>query len=268
VTHLDTDHLQFDLDADSGVATLTFDRTEKLNAISDAMLEGIADAVESCREQDAEADGVTVRAVVLQAAGERAFSAGYDVSQFEAKTYPVEERAWRAATGAMESYGAPVVAKIDGYCLGGGLELALACDFRIASTRSEFGFPEVEIGLFPSGGGTQRLQPLVGPARTKELCMTGERFDAETALDDGILTDAVPADALDEQVAAFVSDLASIPPLAVRATKDVVNTTQGMSRAEGLDYELQAYQPLLRTDDHAEGVAAFEEERNPEWTGR
>lgn len=260
--------LQFDFDSDSGIATLTLNRPDKLNALSNGMLESIADAIERCRMRDDDAEGVTVCAVVIQGAGDRAFSAGYDVSQFESKTYPVEERAWRAATDALESYSAPVVAKIDGYCLGGGLELALACDFRFASERSELGFPEIDIGLFPSGGGTQRLQPLVGPARTKELCMTGERLDAGTALADGLLTDAVPAAELDEQVAAFVGELASKPPLAVRATKDVVNTTQGMSRSEGLDYELQAYQPLLWTDDHAEGVAAFEEDRDPEWTGR
>ncbi|NHN49337.1 enoyl-CoA hydratase/isomerase family protein [Halostella sp. JP-L12] len=267
MTNLESDHLRFDFDVDRGVATLTFDRTDKLNALSNTMLEGIADAIEICRDRDDEGDGVAVRAVVIQGAGDRAFSAGYDVSQFEAKTYPVEERAWRTATSAIESYDAPVIAKIDGYCLGAGLELSLACDFRIASERSELGFPEVDIGLFPSGGGTQRLQPLVGPARTKELCMTGERLDAETALEDGLLTDAVPVDTFEHRVSDFVDKLTSKPPLAVRATKNVVNTTKGMSRAEGLDYELQAYQPLLWTDDHAEGVAAFEEDRDPEWSG-
>jgi enoyl-CoA hydratase len=268
VSTITTDHLRFNFDADRGVATLTLDRPDKLNAITDAMLEGIAEAVEACRERDAAADGVAVTTVVLEAAGDRAFSAGYDVSQFAEKTYPVEERAWQAATDALESYDVPVVAKVDGYCLGGGLELALACDFRFASLRSEFGFPEVDIGLFPSGGGTQRLQPLVGPARTKELCMTGQRFDATTALEDGLLTDAVPTGDLDERVAEFVDELASKPPLSIRAVKNAVDIGREMSREEALEYERQVYQPLLWTEDHAEGVAAFGEDREPEWTGK
>jgi enoyl-CoA hydratase/carnithine racemase len=268
VTTVDTDHLRFEFDTDRGVATLTLNRPDKLNAITDAMLEGIAEAVDACQEYDAEADGVAVNTLVLEAAGDRAFSAGYDVSQFDEKTYPVEERAWRAATNALESYDVPVIAKIDGYCLGGGLELALACDFRIASLQSEFGFPEVDIGLFPSGGGTQRLQPLVGPARTKELCMTGQRFDGSTALKDGLVTDAVPTADLDDRIAEFVDDLVSKPPLSIRAVKNTVDTGQGMSREEALEYERQVYQPLLWTEDHAEGVAAFDEDREPEWTGR
>ncbi|MCY4731576.1 enoyl-CoA hydratase/isomerase family protein [Natronomonas gomsonensis] len=268
MTTVDTDHLRFEFDTDRGVATLTLNRPDKLNAITDAMLEGIAEAVDACQEYDAEADGVAVNTLVLEAAGDRAFSAGYDVSQFDEKTYPVEERAWRAATNALESYDVPVIAKIDGYCLGGGLELALACDFRIASLQSEFGFPEVDIGLFPSGGGTQRLQPLVGPARTKELCMTGQRFDGSTALKDGLVTDAVPTADLDGRIAEFVDDLVSKPPLSIRAVKNTVDTGQGMSREEALEYERQVYQPLLWTEDHAEGVAAFDEDREPEWTGR
>jgi enoyl-CoA hydratase/carnithine racemase len=263
-----TDHLRVEFDDDRGVVTVTLDRPAKLNALTDEMLEGIAAAIEACRDRDDDADGVAVRAVVLQGAGDKAFSAGYDISQFAEKTYPVEERAWRAATEALESYTAPVVAKIDGYCLGGGLELSLACDFRIASDRSVLGFPEVDIGIFPSGGGTQRLQPLVGPARAKELCMTGEQIDAETAREDGLLRDSVAADALDARVGEFVDTLGGKAPLAVRATKDVINTTQGMSHDEGLRYERQAYQPLLWTADHEEGVAAFEEEREPRWQGR
>jgi enoyl-CoA hydratase len=256
------------IDEDCGVATIVLDRPGKLNALTDAMLEDITAAIERCRERDETAEGVAIRGVVIEGAGDRAFCGGYDVTQFESKTYPVEERAWLAATDALEAYDAPVIAKVDGYCLGGGLELALACDFRIASQRSQFGFPEVDIGLFPSGGGTQRLPPLVGRARAKELCMTGERIDAVTAEDDGLVRTVVPADELDEAVDAFVGRLVQKSPLAVRAIKDVFETTEHMPRSQGVAYELQAYQPLLDTEDHAEGVTAFAEDREPKWKGR
>ncbi|MFC4540577.1 enoyl-CoA hydratase/isomerase family protein [Halosolutus amylolyticus] len=258
--------LQYD-DA-RGVATIVLDRPDKLNALTDEMLEEIEAAVEHCRRLDDEADGVAVRALVMEGVGDRSFSAGYDVHLFEEKTYPVEERAWRAATAALETYDVPVVAKIDGYCLGGGLELALACDFRLASDRSEFGFPEVDIGLFPSGGGTQRLLPLVGRERAMELCMTGNRIDARTAADDGLIRESMAADVLDDEVTAFVDTLASKPPLAIRAMKDVFNSTRNAPLSQGLEYELQAYQPLLATADHREATAAFGDDRTPEWQGK
>ncbi|MHB9288875.1 enoyl-CoA hydratase/isomerase family protein [Halobacteriales archaeon Cl-PHB] len=263
----DYDGLQFRVD-DRGVARLTFDRPDKLNALTNQTLEDIADAIDHCRALDDAADGTAVRAVVIDGAGDRAFSAGYDVTQFAEKTYPVEERAWRGATRALERYDVPVVAKIDGYCLGGGLELALACDFRLASERSTFGFPEIDIGLFPSGGGTQRLVPLVGPDRTLELCMTGEHVGAEEAAADGLVTDVVPQADLDDRVEDLVGTVCSKPPLAIRALKDVVTTTRNMAPEQGLRYELEAYQPLLNTEDHREGVAAFEDDREPTWQGR
>lgn len=255
-------------DESRGVARIVLDRPDKLNALTDTTLEELAEAIEHCRELDERADGVAIRAIVLEGAGERAFSAGYDVELFDDKTYPSEERAWTTATAGFESYDVPVVAKIDGYCLGGGLELALACDFRMASDRSELGFPEIDIGLFPSGGGTQRLPPLVGIERAKELCMTGERVDAATAAEDGLVRTAVPADELDDCVEEFVDTLASKPPLAVRATKDVFNTTRNTALSQGLEYELRAYQPLLATEDHQEATAAFGEDRSPDWSGK
>lgn len=260
--------IQLAYDDTSGVATLTLDRPDKLNAVTDEMLQEITDAVDRCRHLDDEADGVDVRALVIEGAGDRAFSAGYDVDLFEEKTYPVEERDWMEATEALEGYNAPVVAKIDGYCLGGGLELALVADFRIASERSEFGFPEVDIGLFPSGGGTQRLPPLVGRERAMELCMTAERIDATTAVTDGLIGQAVPSNELDAEVDAFVKTVASKPPLAIRATKDVFQTTRNAPFSEGLAYELQAYVPLLNTDDHQTATAAFGEDQSPEYEGK
>ena len=169
---------------------------------------------------------------------------------------------------AVASCSVPVVAKIDGYCVGGGLELALACDFRIASERSEFGFPEIDLGLVPNGGGTARLATLVGPSRTKELCMTGEFVDAARAATDGIVDRVYEADSLDDEVREFVDTLASKPPLAIRVVKEIVDETNELGLRDGLAYEHRASLPLYYTDDYEEGVAAFTEDREPEWQGR
>jgi enoyl-CoA hydratase/carnithine racemase len=168
----------------------------------------------------------------------------------------------------LETFPAPTIAKIDGYCLGGGFELALACDFRIASEESEFGFPEIELGIIPGDGGTQRLPELVGPSRTKELCMTGEHIEAAQASEEGMIDYAYQASELDGEVTAFAERLADQPPLGVRAVKEVVNMSQETSLRVGRYYERRAGSTLTQTEDHEEGVRAFKEKRDPEWKGQ
>lgn len=265
-----TDH-EFDtitwaFDEDTGIGHMVMDRPDALNALSAALREDIIGGFEAFAALDDDADGVAVRAVILEGAGDRAFSAGADITEFEDANPGVFNPS--PLYDIPEEYQAPVIAKIDGFALGGGLELALACDFRIASERSNVGQPEIDIGFIPGGGGTQRLAALVGPARAKEICMTGDHIPAEQAATEGILDSVYPVDALDEEVEAFAEKLASKPPLAIRAVKDVVNMFNETGLREGRRYESRAIDTLRETADHKEGVAAFSEDREPEWQGK
>lgn len=161
-----------------------------------------------------------------------------------------------------------MIAKIDGYALGGRLELALACDFRIASGGSTVGQPEIDLGLIPGGGGTQRFPDIVGPSRAKDLCITGAHVHAPTAAAEGIVDSVYPADELDDQVASFADTIAAKPPLAVRAVKDVINTRMNTPLDEGRKDERRAFFMLRSTADHHEGVSAFAEDRDPVFEGK
>lgn len=265
----DFETLQWRFDADSGVGTVVLDRPDSLNAMSTQMLDELSAAFDRFESIDRENEGVSVRVVVIEGTGNRAFSSGVDVNEIGDESYPFTASTFREALFSVEEYGAPVVAKIDGYSLGGGMELALMCDFRIASERSELGFPEVDLGIFPSAvGTTQRLPLLVGPNRAKELCMTGEFLSGPEAHDTGLLTEVCPADELDEAVQEFVEVLADKPPLALRAIKDTIGQSAEMGLTQGVKYEYQAYLPLLKTEDYTEGTKAFNEDREPEWRGR
>lgn len=261
--------LQWRFDEDSSIGTVVLDRPDSLNAMSAQMLDELPAAFDRFESIDHDDDGVTVKAVVLEGAGDRAFSSGVDVNEIGGEPYPYTASSFREALFTVEEYGAPVVAKIDGYCIGGGMELALMCDFRFASERSELGFPEIDLGIFPSAvGTTQRLPRLVGPSQAKTLCMTGEFLSGPEANDIGLLNDAYSAAKLDESVQEFVETLADKPPLAVRAIKDTIDQSWEMGLTQGIEYEYQAYLPLLHTDDYEEGKEAFNEDRDPVWRGR
>lgn len=254
--------LDWAFDEASGIGRVTLDRPDALNALSTPLCAEYVAAFEAFAELDDEADGVAVRAVVVSGAG-RAFSAGADVTEFaEGRTAPRD--VYEAASG----FEGPVVAKVDGYCLGGGLVLALDCDFRFASDRSEFGLPEVELGILPSGGGIRKLAAAVGPARARELAVTGERFDAERADADGLLTGRCPGDELDDRVASFVETVAARPPLAVRATLDLAAFGEADDAARL--YERRLDRRLRRTADHEAAVQEFLEDDagEPSFEGR
>lgn len=262
--------IQWSFDEETGVGSIVLDRPDAQNALSNQMQAEFVAGIEAFEELDAGArqkeTGVSVRVVTVEGAGEQAFSVGGDINEFDAVHPGVYDA--KEAFHIAERFQAPVVAKIDGYCLGGGLELALSCDFRIASERSTVGQPEIDIGLIPGGGGTQRLAELVGPARAKELCMTGEYLTAVEAASDGILTAVHPSENLDDAVTSFVDRLREKPPLAVRAVKDVVNTYQETGLSNGRRYERRVIDTLRPTEDHEEGRRAFLEDREPEWNGR
>jgi enoyl-CoA hydratase/carnithine racemase len=258
-------------DEETGIGRIVLDRPDKLNALSKQCSDEIIAGLEAFEERDQEGlyeeeTGVKTRIVVLEGAGEDAFCVGSDVDEFHDVKPGVFN--FNPMFTRVEEFPAPVVAKVDGYCLGGGLELALTCDFRIASAASEFGFPEIQLGIMPGDGGTQRLPEIVGPSRTKELAMTAEHIGAEEALEDGIVDYVYDRDALEEEVMAFAETIAEQPPLAVRAIKDAVNVSQETNLRVGRYYERRAGNWLTATEDHEEGVNAFEEKREPEWSGK
>jgi enoyl-CoA hydratase/carnithine racemase len=257
----DFEHLEWTFDESTGIGRVRLDRPEALNALSTPLCSEYVEAFEAFAELDDEADGVAVRAVVVSGAG-RAFSAGADVTEFaEGRTLPMD--VYEAASG----FEGPVVAKVDGYCLGGGLVLALDCDFRFASERSEFGLPEVGLGILASGGGIRKLASAVGPARARELAVTGERFDAARADGDGLLTELRSADRLEEAVESFVGTLATQPPLAVRATLDLAAFHEADDGARL--YERRLDRRLRRSADHRAAVRAFlEDGGEPSFEGR
>lgn len=260
------DTIEWSFDEESGIGSIVLDRPDNLNALSTGLREDIVAGFEALEALDAAADGVVVRAVIIEGAGDRAFSAGADINEFEDVNPGVFDPS--PLYDIPEEYQAPVIAKIDGYALGGGLELALACDFRIASERSTVGQPEIDLGLIPGGGGTQRLPDVVGPSRAKELCITGEHVAAADAVEEGIVDRVYPTADLDEEVAVFAETIAEKPPLAVRAVKDVVNTRLNTSLNEGLKYERRAFFMLRSSEDHQEGVSAFAEDRAPSFEGK
>jgi enoyl-CoA hydratase/3-hydroxyacyl-CoA dehydrogenase len=264
--------IAWSFDEESGVGRVTLDRPDAMNAISETMQHETIEAFERFAELDDEADGVAVSVVVMEGAGDRAFSSGLDLNEMEGlENYDDRKKIpdlFCAATDAIESYAAPVIAKVDGLCLGGGFEFAMACDFLYASEESRFGQPEVNFGLLPGGGAAQRLSGIVGVRHAKELCMTGKQIGADEAEELGVVNAVHPGDELDDAVSELASTLASKPPLALRGIKDAANKTRQIGYDEALDYGGNVWVNLSQTEDFEEGMAAFAEDRDPEYVGR
>ncbi len=227
-----------------------------VNAVNAGIIETLWEAFEQLDEE--------VRVVVLRGMGDRAFSAGADISGFVGGAAEGDRPAGiQPVADLIEQAPVPVVAAIHGYCLGGGLEIALACDLRIAQREAQLGFPEVNLGLLPGGGGTQRAPRLISPGRARWLVMSGERIPAETAREWGLVEFVV--DDLDEGIARYVEPLAEQSPHAIRQIKALLNET----RADRSDErEVLAFAACLNSEDGQEGVAAFLEKRPPNWTGK
>jgi 2-oxoglutaroyl-CoA hydrolase len=243
------------------VATLWIDRQPKMNTMTVAMREEFPAIF---RELDAD-DGV--RVVVVRGAGGRAFSAGGDVAEFLTLA-PAALEQWGDTVSWAERCRKPVIAAIDGFAMGAGLELALACDFRIATARSEFAFPEVRLGMIPGSGGTQRAMRLIGMTRAKLFTMTGQRIPAERAEAWGLITQAVANDGLDQAVDALARELSDKAPLALRTLKTVLNKGADAALETALELERKAYAWLRSTHDYEEGVRSFLEKRPPKYEGR
>jgi enoyl-CoA hydratase/3-hydroxyacyl-CoA dehydrogenase len=244
---------------ENGLLEVELDRPERMNALNQDLMDEVVHLLENVDLEE-------VRAVTFEGAGDRAFSAGADITGFsgidphEVEVTPVFQ--------TVNDFPRPTLAKIDGFCLGGGHELALACDLRVATEDSEFGFPEINLGLLPGGGGTQRAIRMLTEARAKELIFRGERIDAETAEDWGLINRAVPAEEFDDTVEEFVEDLVGGPPIALRKAKQVMNEGRDQDISAGLQLESQAFGLLLSTDDMMEGATAFMQDREPEFEGQ
>jgi 2-oxoglutaroyl-CoA hydrolase len=249
------------LDRDDDVATITLDVPEKLNRVSMPARDQLANLFEELGRDEG------VRAIVLTGAGEKAFTAGGDIAGFlEREPEELSRLAWNVA--APERCPKPVIAKLRGYAFGVGLELALACDFRIASDDVELGLPEVKIGMIPGSGGTQRLARMIGVGRAKDMVMRGRRIDAGEALGIGLLTEVVAPAELDAAVARLVDELRALSPLALALAKRVLNHAYDGPLGLGLEVEGLAYGLLRSTDDFREGVTAFGAKRPPKFQGR
>jgi 2-oxoglutaroyl-CoA hydrolase len=249
------------LERDGDVATITLDVPEKLNRVSMPARDQLANLFEELGRDEG------VRAIVLTGAGEKAFTAGGDIAGFlEREPEELSRLAWNIA--APERCPKPAIAKLRGYAFGVGLELALACDFRIASAEVELGLPEVKIGMIPGSGGTQRLARMVGLGRAKDMVMRGRRIDAEEALAIGLVTEVVPPAQLDSAVTQLVDELRALSPLALAMAKRVLNHAYDGPLGLGLEVEGLAYGLLRSTDDFREGVEAFGEKRPPKFQGR
>lgn len=252
---LTLDHMHLTLDPERGVARLTFDRPDVMNIISIIMRSQIAE-VFRVLERDSRA-----RVVVMTGAGGQ-FTSGGDIPLFM-QTDSATLSLLHHNVAAAERYPYPVVAAIDGYCLGVGLEIALACDFRVATTRAQFGAPEINLGMIPGSGGSQRLIRLVGMTRAKDLVMRGRRITAADALQWGLITEVAEPQELEAAIDGLSNELLTKPRLAIRTAKRVMNLGQDAPLATALQLEGYAYGMLSGTEDFAEGVAAFAERRRP-----
>jgi len=260
-----TDFESLRIERTDAVARVILDRPAALNTITPTLLDELATAIDTL---DADSD---VRCLLLSGAGDRAFSAGAELSALAddelTATDGVElARTGQQTFGRLDACDTPVVAAIDGFCLGGGMELATAADLRLATAESTFGQPEHNLGLLPGWGGTQRLPNLIGESRAKELIFTGDRYSAAEMADYGFLARVVDADEFDERALAVADQVAAGPPLAQKYTKRAMRAGRDDTDA-GLEVEAHAFGQLLDTEDFSEGVTAFSNDEEAEFIG-
>jgi enoyl-CoA hydratase len=245
------------------VALVTLDRPDALNALSFDLLDELAATLESLDR------GGRCRAVVVTGSGSRAFAAGADIRELATQTAASLRAGGRfGAWDRIAAIGLPLIAAVRGFALGGGCELAMACDMIVAAEDAQFGQPEIRIGVMPGAGGTQRLTRAIGKARAMELILTGRPISAGEAAAAGLVTTVVPSAATVDAALELAARIAAMPPLAVRAAKAAVLDAADRQLADGLARERDAFFALFDTDDQAEGMAAFTEKRPPVWSGR
>ena len=246
------------------VAIVTINRPEKRNILDiKTRTEGAA-MLEELRADS------SVGVVVFTGAGDKAFIAGADISEFAGRTAITQREVMTARSlfTAVDTFPKPVIAMINGYCLGGGCELALACDIRIASETAMFGQPEINLGIIPGGGGTQRLTRLVGEGKAMEMILTGEFMDARTAYSIGLVNHVVPADQLQAKTMEIANRIAEKSPIALQLAKEAVKLASRSNLDEGLRREVDLFALCFSTEDKDEGVSSFLEKRKAAFKGK
>jgi len=250
----------------NGIARITINRAEVRNALNRATRQEIKSII-----NDIAAD-MGVRVVVITGAGDKSFISGADINEFK-DTTPIMMEEMASTIGQqlftdIENLRVPVIAMINGFCLGGGLEVAMCCDIRIAADSAKFGQPEINVGIYPGGGGTQRLPRLIGWGKAKEMIYTGRIIDAVEADRIGLVDRVVSKESLEDEVLQLAETIASKSPLIIKLAKKAINRGMYTDLAAGLAYEKANIALCFATEDHNEGIAAFLEKRKPEFKGR
>ncbi|MGD2207708.1 MAG: enoyl-CoA hydratase-related protein [Anaerolineae bacterium] len=257
------DYANLTVEREQKIGIITFNRPKVLNALNIATVRDLDAAIGEL------AADLEVGAIVLTGAGEKAFVAGADIAEFNtlasASDAAQYARRGQAVLNKIEALSKPVIAAINGFALGGGCELALACDIRLAADTARLGQPEINLGIIPGYGGTQRLARLVGRGQAKMLCMTGDMIDASEALRIGLVDRVVPAADLMDEAKALAHKLAGKAPVALALIKQAINVGLEGSLEEGLAYEAAQFGLVFDTEDRVEGVNAFLEKRKPVW---
>ena len=246
------------------IAIVTVNRPDKLNALNIATRNDILEAFEQLAGDD------EIRVVIITGAGEKAFIAGADINEFAGMT-AIKQRAvmkGRRAFDSVEDFPKPVIAMINGFALGGGCELALSCDIRIASTKAKLGQPEIKLGIIPGGGGTQRLTRLIGEGKAMELILTGDMISAEEAERLGLVNYVVAPEELEAKTLELANKIAEMSPVALAMAKASVKNAARTTLREGLDAEVDLFALCFSSEDKEEGVRAFIEKRKPEFAGK
>ncbi len=244
------------------VGTVRLNRPQALNALSNPLLGEVAAALEGFDADD------TIRAIILTG-NERAFAAGADIKEMAgAGAIEMLTRGRSEVWERLRKLRKPIIAAVNGYCLGGGNELAMVCDMIVAGEGARFGQPEINIGIIPGAGGTQRLTHALGKARAMELILTGRPFSAGEAFAAGLVTRVVPDEACLDEARALAGEIAAKPPLAVQLAKDAILKAFDLSIEQGLEYERRNFFLLFASEDMREGMAAFIEKRTPHFVGK
>jgi enoyl-CoA hydratase len=250
---------------EAGIAKITFNRPKVLNAMNSEVMTELAHVLKACSQDDA------VKALIVTGSGEKAFVAGADISQMQNST-PVEITKFmelgQETLRFLETMGKPSIAAVNGFALGGGTEIALACDIRIASENAMFGQPEILIGILPGWGGTQRLPRLVGTGIAKELILTGGQINAQRAYEIGLVNKVVPLAGLMEEAEKLAGKFAKLPGFALKMAKNSINYGFDMSLDNAVKLELSAVAQCFSTQDQKEGMKAFLEKRKPTFVGK
>jgi len=253
------------LEVENQVATITFNRPKVLNAVNRETILELNNTMNRCKEDE------NIRAVILTGTGDRAFIAGADIAEFKDKS-PQEIMKFMElghdTLRFIETMGKPVIAAVNGFALGGGTEIAMACDVRFASAKARFGQPEILLGLIPGWGGTQRLARLIGMGRAKELIMSGEQITAQRAYEIGLVNRVYPGEQLMDETKKFAQKLVGMPSFAIKMAKYAINYGYDLALDNARNLEIQCVSQCFSTQDIKEGLMAFLEKRKPNFIGR